>query len=81
VEAVEWRLSYVLLPFFAGHRLSEITAREIDRYREEQLPERDRLRELPEAGRAIERRPLANSTITGQSRCWRRFLMWLWRTS
>jgi hypothetical protein len=79
VEAVV-ATSYVLLPFFAGHRLSE-TAREIDRYREEQLPERDRLRELPEAGRAIQRRPLANSTITGQSRCWRRFLMWLWRTS
>ena len=35
-EAVEWRLSYVLLPFFAEHRLTEITAREIDRYREQQ---------------------------------------------
>ena len=30
----EWQLSNHLLPFFAGHRLSEITIAEIDRYRQ-----------------------------------------------
>ena len=63
VYAIEWRLSHVLLPFFAQHRLSEITVQEVDRYRQTQLRERDRLHELREAGKAMERRPLANTTI------------------
>jgi integrase len=29
----EWQLSHHLLPFFAGHRLSQITIAEVDRYR------------------------------------------------
>jgi integrase len=62
-EAIQWRLSYVLLPFFADHRLSEITPREIDRYRQTQVRERDRLRALREAGHRTERRPLSNATI------------------
>ncbi len=62
-EAIEWRLSYVLLPFFAEHRLSEITPREIDRYRQVQVRDRDRLRALREAGEKIKRRPLSNATI------------------
>jgi integrase len=62
-DAVRWRLSFVLLPFFAKHRLSEITPREVDRYRQEQVRERDRLRALRGAGKPIERRPLSNSTI------------------
>ena len=63
VEALGWRLSYVLLPFFAEHRLSEITAREVDRYRQVQVQERDRLRAARAAGEKPGRRPLSNSTI------------------
>ena len=63
VDAIQWRLSYVLLPFFADHRLSQITPREIDRYRLTQVRERDRLRALREAGEKIDRRPLSNTTI------------------
>jgi len=33
VEDYEWALAVHLLPFFARHRLSEVTAEEIDRYR------------------------------------------------
>ena len=33
-DAIRWRLSYVLLPFFQHHRLSEITVAEVDRYRD-----------------------------------------------
>jgi hypothetical protein len=29
----EWSLAYHLLPFFSRHRLSEITVREVDRYK------------------------------------------------
>jgi integrase len=70
VEAVQWRLSYVLLPFFASHRLSQITPREVDRYRQAQVQARDRLRTLrdtqaalPVAERERLSRPLSNSTI------------------
>ena len=30
VDAVEWRLSYMLLPHFQHHRLSQITVAEVD---------------------------------------------------
>jgi integrase len=33
LEDYEWALSYHLLPFFKDHRLSEITVREVDRYK------------------------------------------------
>jgi integrase len=33
VEDYKWALSLHLLPFFAGHRLSQITIREVDRYK------------------------------------------------
>jgi integrase len=69
-EAVRWRLSCVLLPFFASHRLSQITTREVDRYRQAQVLERDRLRtlrdaqaSLPVAERQRLSRPLSNATI------------------
>src|SRR4051812_3594251 len=39
VESLEWALSYHLLPFFSGHRLTEITAREVDRYRTAKVAE------------------------------------------
>jgi integrase len=70
LDAIEWRLSYVLLPFFAKHRLTEITPREVDRYRQAQVRERERLRalrevqaKLPPGERERVPRPLANSTI------------------
>jgi integrase-like protein len=37
VEVYEWRLSNHLLRFFEHHRLSEITPREVDRYKRWQL--------------------------------------------
>ena len=40
----EWQLTHHLLPFFAGHRLSQITIAEIDRYRHAQVREADRRR-------------------------------------
>jgi integrase len=33
IEDYTWALTLHLLPFFAGHRLSEITVREVDRYK------------------------------------------------
>ena len=35
----EWQLSNHLLPFFAGHQLSEITIAEVDRYRQAKIRE------------------------------------------
>jgi hypothetical protein len=62
VDAIRWRLSYVLLPFFEDHRLSEITISEVDRYRAVKVRERDLLIHAREAGEKIDRRPLSNST-------------------
>ena len=39
VADYQWALSYHLLPYFAKHRLSEITVEEVDRYRTEKLRE------------------------------------------
>ncbi len=38
----EWQLTNHLLPFFAGHRLSQITIREVDRYRAVKVAEANR---------------------------------------
>jgi integrase len=62
-DAIRWRLSYVLLPYFKAHRLSQITTAEVDRYRMAQVRERDRLAAARDRGEDIERRPLSNSTI------------------
>lgn len=40
--AYEWQLTYLLLPFFAKHRLSEITVQEVDRYKASMIRRRDR---------------------------------------
>jgi integrase len=63
VDAISWRLCHVLLPYFAGHRLSEITVEEVDRYRLAKVRERDALIAARKRGDPIERRPLSNSTI------------------
>ena len=63
VDAIRWRLSYVLLPFWQHHRLSDITIAEVDRYRAAKVHERDCLTAARDAGEKIDRRPLSNSTI------------------
>lgn len=54
VEDYELALSHHLLPFFKDHRLSEITAQEVDRYKAAKVREREQ--------RLVER-PLSNRTI------------------
>jgi len=54
VEDYPLALGHHLLPFFAQHRLSQITAREVDRYKAAKLRERER---------ASVERPLSNRTI------------------
>jgi integrase len=54
VEDYELALTHHLLPFFKGHRLSEITAHEADRYKAAKIREREQ-GEL--------KRPLSNRTI------------------
>jgi integrase len=54
VEDYELALTHHLLPFFGEHRLSEITAQEVDRYKAAKVREREQ--ELVE-------RPLSNRTI------------------
>jgi integrase len=63
VDAVRWRLSYVLLPFFQHHRLSDISIAEVDRYRAAKVRERDLLTAARARGEQTDRRPLSNSTI------------------
>ncbi len=53
-EDYELALTHHLLPFFAEHRLSEITAREVDRYKAAKVREREK---------ALVDRPLSNRTI------------------
>jgi integrase len=63
VDAIRWRLSYVLLPFWQHHQLSDITIAEVDRYRAAKVHERDQLTAARARGEKIDRRPLSNSTI------------------
>jgi integrase len=57
VASREAALTNHLLPFFAGHRLSQITAREVDRYREAMLAESERRAAAVSA--TLERRRIA----------------------
>jgi integrase len=54
VEDYELALTHHLLPFFAKHKLSEITAQEVDRYKALKVREREL---------ALADRPLSNRTI------------------
>lgn len=54
VEDYELALSHHLLPFFKDHRLSEITAQEVDRYKAGKVREREQ---------GLVERPLSNRTI------------------
>jgi integrase len=49
----EWQLRCHLLPFFGGHRLSEITVAEVDRYRTEKLRRNRELERAAAAGKPI----------------------------
>ena len=42
-----------LLPYFAEHRLSQITVAEVDRYRQSKVAEGERIRQAAEAGKPI----------------------------
>jgi integrase len=53
-EDYEWALSYHLLPFFAEHRLSQITVAEVDRYAASKVRERTQ---------GLVQRPLSNASI------------------
>ncbi len=59
VAAYEYEITYHLLPFFAEHKLSEITVAEVDRYRHFKVRERA----ARGRGEPINRRPLSNETI------------------
>jgi integrase len=70
ISDYQWALSHHLLPFFAKHRLSEITVEEVDRYRTAKLREAERLAKQREAElqkpasmRRPVRRPLAPAQI------------------
>ncbi len=54
IEDYELALTHHLLPFFAAHRLSEITAQEVDRYKALKVREREL---------SLVDRPLSNRTI------------------
>jgi integrase len=65
-----WRLSNHLLPYFAKHRLSDITVEEVDRYRRGKVRESQDLREAREANEKVPKdkrkrlaRPLSNGSI------------------
>jgi integrase len=54
VEDYRWALSHHLLPFFAEHRLSQITIAEVERYKAAKLREREQ---------RLVKRPLSNNSI------------------
>lgn len=49
----EWQLSKHLLPFFGDHRLSKITAREVDRFKTAKTAEAAKVRAAATAGKPI----------------------------
>jgi integrase len=63
LDDYEWALSYHLLPFFQEHRLSEITVREVDRYKQHKARERATLDARRAAGdKDVPRGLSANTT-------------------
>ncbi len=65
----EWQLQKHLLPFFADYPVSEIDLPLVERYREDKLIERERVRAAAEAGHPIRdkrgqrRMPMSNGSI------------------
>ncbi|MGZ4415885.1 MAG: tyrosine-type recombinase/integrase [Gaiellaceae bacterium] len=64
---LRWSLVNHLLPFFAGHRLSEITPREVKRYTQAKLAERNTIEQACTAAKAkgepFTERPLSNGSV------------------
>jgi integrase len=62
IADLRWSLTDHLLPFFAGHLLSEITPQEIDRYKTAKVRERQELDEARNRGEKVPR-GLANNSV------------------
>jgi Phage integrase SAM-like domain len=60
---LRWSLSNHLLPFFAEHRLSEITVREVDRFKTSKARKRQELDEARARGEKVRERGLSNNSI------------------
>jgi integrase len=64
---LRWSLERHLLPFFAGHHLSEITPREVKRYTQAKLAERNAIEGARAAalarGERFAERPLSNGSV------------------
>jgi transcriptional regulator with XRE-family HTH domain len=67
ITDLRWSLINNLLPFFAGHRLSEITPREVKRYTQAKLAERNAIEQARAAalakGERFNQRPMSNGSI------------------
>ena len=66
IRTWKWSLSNHLLPFFAGYRLPEITPREVKRYTQAKLAERNAIEARRAAAKEGERgveRPMSNGSI------------------
>jgi integrase len=63
IADLRWSLSNHLLPVFAGHRLSEITPQEVDRYKTDKARERQELERARARGEKIRERGLSNNSI------------------
>lgn len=57
-----WALTHHLLPFFAGHLLTDITKQEIDRYKSAKVRERNELDVARARGEKVEARGLSNNS-------------------
>jgi integrase len=58
-----WSLSNHLLPFFADHRLSEITPQEVDRYKVAKASERQTIERARARGKTVRERGLSNNSV------------------
>ena len=63
ITDLRWSLSNHLLPFFASHRLSEITPQEVDRYKTGKARERQELEQARARGQKTRERGLSNNSI------------------
>jgi integrase len=67
ITDLRWSLVNHLLPFFAGYRLSEITPREVKKYTQAKLAERNAIEQAHAAAKAkgepFTERPLSNGSV------------------
>jgi integrase len=63
IEDYTWCLSCHLLPFFARHRLSDITVREVDLYSVSKARERQEIEQAHARGERLDERGLSNGSI------------------